>query len=191
MKCIIAPILCCLPVTLYADSIVLNVLHQPPYVIDSEELEGDHHSGRVHRFYGLDVDIVRSAYASQGVQVQFKPQAWQRTLRNIKTGRALGSLVCRYVPERESFAWFSDEVVASSVALVAPQGSINEEELDFSDLSQFNSINVVQGWSQENYLKQAGFSYRAVGGQVQGLNIVANRPQGGVFYRVFKRIIFV
>ncbi|GAB3486693.1 substrate-binding periplasmic protein [Marinomonas epiphytica] len=190
MKHIFALFLCVFPFAVLADSIILNVLHQPPYVIDSSELSESSKRSSPHRFYGVDVEIVRAAYASQGVQVQFKDDAWQRTLRDVKIGRTLGSLACRHVPEREAFAWFSDEVVSSSYALIAPHGRVLEDRIDLTEFGQFNSINVVHGWSQGQYLDKAGFSYRTVGGLEQGLNLVANRPQE-VFFTEYLSALYL
>ncbi|ARU54554.1 MAG: transporter substrate-binding domain-containing protein [Pseudomonadales bacterium] len=54
--------------------------------------------------------VVREAFATQGIAVEFEYYPWKRALEEVNLGRVHGSSAWRVTPERDALYYFSDEV---------------------------------------------------------------------------------
>ncbi|QRV25571.1 substrate-binding periplasmic protein [Marinomonas foliarum] len=158
---------------IYGEEIVLHTIHLPPHIIDPtiipppEGLDED-------AVYGFDVDILRAAYATQGVLVRVELTPWKRIMRDVEEGLILGAVSCRRLPVRETFALFSAPLSDSANAFVTRRAFLDDEVPTLSLLNQY-SVAAVNGWSQTDILKGANIPYYSVSGLDQGINLVLRR----------------
>ncbi|SBS33736.1 Bacterial extracellular solute-binding proteins, family 3 [Marinomonas aquimarina] len=160
-----------------AESIELYGIHFPPYAIDSHIVPPYNTELHADGIYGVDIEIIREAYASQGIDVSFKMGAWKRIMRDVEQGLILGTASCRAITSRANFSYFSDPVSYSSMVLATAKdflGPQSQHSLDI--LQQYNNI-VNAGWAQEAVLTHHGISYSVVNGISQGVALVLHRNQ--------------
>ncbi|RBP85278.1 hypothetical protein EBI01_01375 [Marinomonas rhizomae] len=162
--------------SLFAEEIVLHTVHVPPHVIDAALLPPPSDFAKTESVYGFDVDILRAAYATQGVSVRIVLSPWKRIMRDVKAGLILGAVSCRRIPVREEFAIFSDHLSDSVNALVTRKSFLENEVTTLDTLKNYN-VAVVNGWSQVGILESIGQPYTSVSGLDQGINVVLHRNQ--------------
>ncbi|WP_137170599.1 ABC transporter substrate-binding protein [Marinomonas sp. FW-1] len=158
---------------IHAKEIVLHTIHLPPHIIDPDIIpppEGFDEDA----VYGFDVDILRAAYATQGVQVRIELTPWKRIMRDVEKGLVLGAVSCRRLPGRETFALFSAPLSDSSNAFVTRRGFLDGETPNLALLNQYH-VAAVNGWSQTDILQGADIPYYSVPGLDQGINLVLRR----------------
>ncbi|SHF38461.1 amino acid ABC transporter substrate-binding protein, PAAT family [Marinomonas polaris DSM 16579] len=159
---------------LKAEEVVLYTVHFPPYTIDSKEVPSPTPLENDDGLYGLDVDLIRAAYKTQGISVQYKIMPWSRVMRDIEAGLILGGISCHPIPERESFAIFSDPVSLSSLALVTRRDFLSEGSHSLQELKNYKTL-VVNGWAPMNILDANGVGYSLVNEDRQGLTLLLRR----------------
>ena len=159
-----------------AEEIVLYTIHLPPHIIDASLLAPPSGFGEVEDVYGSDVEVLRAAYATQGVSVRIELRPWKRIMRDVEAGLVLGALSCRPIPSRERFALFSDDLSDSSNAFVTRRSFLDGEDPTLEILKKYD-VAAVNGWSQMSILDSAGLPYTSVSGLEQGINVVLRRNQ--------------
>lgn len=157
-----------------AEEIVLYTLHFPPYTIDSKEVPSATPLEYDDGLYGLDVDLIRAAYATQGVSVRYKIMPWTRVMRDVEAGLILGGISCHPVTSRESFSLFSDPVSRSSLALVTRRDFLSAGSHSLQELKNYKTL-VVNGWAPMNILDANGIDYSLVNEDRQGLTLLLRR----------------
>lgn len=160
---------------IHAEEIVLHTIHLPPHIIDSDIIPPPEGFGE-EPVYGFDVDILRAAYATQGVRVRIELTPWRRIMRDVEEGLILGAVSCRQLPARETFALFSAPLSDSANAFVTRRAFLDDETPTLDLLGQYNAA-AVNGWSQTDILKGADIPYYSVSGLDQGINLVLRRNQ--------------
>lgn len=159
-----------------AQALVLYALHLPPHMIDASIDPPPKGTVPRRAVYGVDVDLIRAAYATQGVTVNFKFMPWKRIIRNIEAGEVLGAASCRVLSSRNKFAFFSQAVSQSVSAFVTRRSYLDGQAPSLKTLAK-HSIVAVNGWSQTNILDNAHLSYTSVSGLKQGFNLILRRNQ--------------
>lgn len=160
-----------------AQDIVLYGVHFPPYMIDSAIMPATESMHKDQAMYGMDVDLVRQAYASQGVTVHFKPMPWKRSMRNLEAGVGLGAVSCRPLPSRHDFAIFSQKISHSASVFITRSGHFAPSAYPMSTAKHHHTM-AMNGWSQATLLEQANISYHTVSSVEQGFNLLLHRNQG-------------
>jgi len=158
----------------HAEDIVLYTLHFPPYTIDSKEVPSPTPLKYDDGLYGLDVDLIRAAYATQGVSVRYKIMPWVRVMRDVEAGLILGGISCHPIASRESFALFSDPVSRSSLAFVTRRNFLSPGSHSLQELKKYKTL-VVNGWAPMNILDANGIPYSLVNEDPQGLTLLLRR----------------
>lgn len=161
----------------YGESIELYAIHFPPYVIDSSIEQPYQDNEDKDGLYGIDIELIREAYQSQGIEVRFKVGAWKRMMRDVEQGLILAAASCRPMTSRASFSYFSDPVSFATMVLgtrISYLGQQLQHPLD--ELRQHKNI-VNAGWAQEAVLTHQGISYSTVNGIRQGVSLVLHRNQ--------------
>jgi|TARA_R110001583_G_C5623435_1_gene406433 polar amino acid transport system substrate-binding protein len=159
-----------------AEEIVLYTIHLPPHIIDASLLAPPSGFGEVEDVYGSDVEVLRAAYATQGVSVRIELRPWKRIMRDVEAGLVLGAVSCRPIPSRERFAIFSDDLSDSANAFVTRRSFLDDEVPTLDILKKYN-VAAVNGWSQTNILDSADIPYSSVSGLEQGINVLLRRNQ--------------
>tara|TARA_R110001606_G_scaffold359374_1_gene511214 strand:- start:666 stop:1460 length:795 start_codon:yes stop_codon:yes gene_type:complete len=162
--------------SLFAEEIVLHTIHLPPHIIDSAELPPPADFGQTEAVYGFDVDVLRAAYATQGVTVRIELTPWKRIMRDVEEGLILGAVSCRPLPVREKFAFFSTPLSDSANAFVTRRSFLDSNTPTLAILKKFQ-VSAVNGWSQTDILDSAKIPYYSVSGLDQGINLVLRRNQ--------------
>ncbi|NLQ17240.1 transporter substrate-binding domain-containing protein [Marinomonas sp. M1K-6] len=157
-----------------AEEIVLQTVHLPPRIIDAAILPPPAGFADAGSVYGFDVEILRAAYATQGVTVRIELRPWKRVMRDVEEGLVLGAISCRQVPLREAFADFSNPLSNSVSTFVTRRGYLDAEPSTL-DILQRYQVAAVNGWAQTNILDDAKIPYFSVTGLEQGINLVLRR----------------
>ena len=159
-----------------AQKIVLYGVHFPPYMIDSSILPPSGEGAKNNAVYGKDIDLVRQAYASQGVSVSFKLMPWKRSMRNLEAGVGLGAVSCRPLPSRQKFAIFSQQISQSSSVFITRKDYLPAGIYPMVTAEQHH-IMAMNGWAQATLLESAKINYHTVGSVEQGFNLLLRRDQ--------------
>ena len=164
-----------LPISLVrAEEIVLHTIHLPPHIIDSAELSPPANFEDAEDIYGFDVDILRAAYATQGVKVRIELTPWKRIMRDVEAGLVLGAVSCRRLPVREKFALYSTPLSHSANAFVTRRSFLDGYATTLSILDKFH-VSAVNGWAQTSILESANIPFASVSGLEQGIKLILRR----------------
>ncbi|WP_417505308.1 substrate-binding periplasmic protein [Marinomonas gallaica] len=160
-----------------AEEIVLYSMHFPPYSIDSRVAPSYEADVGEDGFYGVDIEVIRAAYASQEIEVTFKSAPWKRMMRDVKAGLILGVVSCRPISARAPFSYFSDAVSYSTMVMATQKGHFGDQNsYPLEKLSFYKNI-VMAGWAQEHILTRNNISYTVVNGINQGVSLILHRNQ--------------
>lgn len=161
----------------YAEDIVLYTMHFPPYSIDSHIVPPDKETQLQNGLYGVDVELIRAAYNTQGIQVTYKMGPWKRMVRDVREGLALGVVSCRPIESRKPFSFFSNAVSYSTMVFATRKGFLGDQpSYPLQTLKRYHTI-VNAGWAQEAVLSNAHIPYTVVNGMEQGASLVLHRNQ--------------
>ncbi|MBU6954228.1 ABC transporter substrate-binding protein [Hahella sp. HN01] len=127
-------------------SINLACNYFPPQKIDSPE-----NTDRP----GYDIELLQAAFQQVGVAVTFRYFPWNRALELARTGTYDGLCSCSYLPERESFLYFSDELGALEKGFFTLSGRKIHKVGALSDMKPYK-LAVVRGYNLETELEKAG-----------------------------------
>jgi polar amino acid transport system substrate-binding protein len=168
-----------------AQTIKFYAEHYPPYAMDVSEESGALKAEAAHidteeALEGLDVDLIRKAYAEMGVDTEFEFHPWKRVVRDVKLGNVLGGISCRRTKAREAFVNFSNPVSQSRLAFITGDNFKGRLPQNFEDLKLLNVV-IVSGYSQQSMLDSQGVKYSAASSVIQGLNLVQRRDQDVFF----------
>ncbi len=96
-------------------------------------------------YHGVAARIVSEALSLEGVDVEYRFQPWKRAYVSAKTGQVHGSILWRYVPEREHDFYYCDPVIKVDVVFFHLKGfEFKWKTLD--DLTGIR-IGVVRGFN--------------------------------------------
>lgn len=174
----------------YAEEVVLYGIHFPPYAIDANITPPVSGEVNADNIYGVDVDIIRAAYASQGIDVTFKLGPWKRIMRDVEAGLILGVVSCRPMASRESFSYFSNSVSHSTMVMATQKGYWGEEQSHPLEKLKHEDTVVMAGWAQETILTRQSIPYSVVNGISQGVSLVLHRNQD-VFMTDQESLVYV
>lgn len=112
----------------------------PPYIMATEV-----------PVYGMDVDVVKAAFAASGVPVEINMMPWNRIVKSIKLGTIPGTISCSKRPYRLEYMLFSDPT--SEIKRIAmSKRSLNTDQINvLQDLNKV-SVTTVEGWGMQNQL---------------------------------------
>ncbi len=119
----------------------------PPYKIESRKPEVPHS--------GIDLDVVREAFAVTGREVSFSFFPWKRTVKMTERGEADALCGCAYRPEREEMFIYSDMLGLHSQGVFVSAGS-SLKTVDSLDDLKGHSIAAVRGYAVHSELKAYG-----------------------------------
>lgn len=186
---VIAPMLA-INTQVHGESIELYGIHFPPYSIDSSIVQSFPETESSDGMYGVDIELIREAYQTQGIDVTFKMGAWKRIMRDVEQGMILGAISCRPITSRASFSYFSDPVSFSTMVMATEKDYFgNQSQLSLDILLDHKTI-ANAGWAQEAILTDHGISYSVVNGISQGVALVRHRNQD-VFMTDKESLIYV
>ncbi|REG81008.1 substrate-binding periplasmic protein [Marinomonas pollencensis] len=168
--------LCCQGASAKTQHIVLYGVHFPPYMIDASIMPATESENKGQAVYGMDVDLVRQAYATQGVTVTFQLMPWKRSMRNVAAGVGLGAVSCRPLLSRKKFAFFSQKISQFPSVFVTRNGYFEAGAYPMS-IAKTEQTMAMNGWAQATLLEQAHIAYHTVGSVEQGLNLLLHRDQ--------------
>lgn len=167
----------CCSLTSLASDITLYAIHFPPYSIDNNVIPAIAHRTHDDPVYGSDIDIIRAAYASQGIEVAFKVLPWKRIMRDIRSGNKLGIVSCRPIETRKNFAYFSDKISNSTLVMATQKGLMGEQaSFPLNILLQHKPVTNA-GWAQEVLLTEANIPYTVVNSIMQGATLILHRDR--------------
>lgn len=129
--------------SLYAeDDLTFYVVDYPPYLMAENETS---------EVTGVDIDVTRAAFATQGISVQFKLMPWKRILKSMEQGLIAGTISCSIRPDREGFMLFSDSISAVRRVVVSAS-ELNANNIHtLQDLSNYSVVSV-EGWGMQKQL---------------------------------------
>jgi polar amino acid transport system substrate-binding protein len=114
-----------------ANTIKLACTDFPPFKIKKDITSPDHH--------GIDLDVIKAAFAIDGYNVDFDFYPWKRALETARAGQVDGLCGCNFRPEREQQFIYSEKVGEISVGIfVNKESSLNE----ITDLDQLSGLSV-------------------------------------------------
>lgn len=119
-------------------TLALACTHFPPYKIQAPSNDAAHS--------GIDLDIMRAAFAKVGYDVDFDFYPWKRTVQMAKKGQVDGLCGCNYRPEREQDFIFSDTMGNHSQGVFINASSPIKEISSLNDLAG-QSVAVVRGYT--------------------------------------------
>ena len=160
-----------------AENIELYNIYFPPYAIDSRVLQSPSEQENPDGMYGVDIEVIREAYKSQGINVTFKLRPWKRIMRDVEAGLILGGVSCRPITSRASFSYFSDPVSYSSMVLATTKDYLGAHPQQPLNALLHHKTITMAGWAQEAILTDHGISYSVVNGISQGVSLVLHRNQ--------------
>ena len=126
----------------HAATMTFSVVDYPPYILVDE---------KNNRISGMDVDIVKAAFASQGQEVSFNVLPWKRIIKSMELGLILGTVSCSKRASRDAFMLFSEPLSNVSRSVVSRTSLDTSQVQELSDLSKF-SIVTVDGWGMQKKL---------------------------------------
>jgi polar amino acid transport system substrate-binding protein len=160
-------------------TLTLSAEHYPPYTIDvstdtdTTNLAITNIDGKkMHA--GLDIELIRHAYAVMGVDTKFKFSPWKRVMRNVRLGNILGGISCRRTKSREAFADFSNPVSQSGLAFITRSDFKGKIPQYLAGLKSLNVV-IVSGYAQQSMLESRRINYSTASSLTQGLNLVQHR----------------
>lgn len=124
----------------YAEKVVLTAGSWPPFT--GEELPKQ----------GIAADIVKRAFQTQGVEVEFQFEPWARSMADAETGAVDGSILWRYTPERAEVLYYSDPVLTVDIQFFYLRGS----PFDWDTLENLKSwkLGAVRGFKYDAVFDQ-------------------------------------
>nr|WP_275412753.1 transporter substrate-binding domain-containing protein [Marinomonas ostreistagni] len=163
--------------TSVAEEITLYTIHFPPYSIDANLVPAVEPISYPDNMYGSDIDLIRAAMATQGIEVKFEILPWKRIMRDVKAGQSLGAVSCRPMAERDSFALFSNTVSYSAMVMATQKDFLGEQKVQPLEVLRKHRPVVIAGWAQEVLLTSAEIAFTDVNNIAQGAALVLHRDQ--------------
>lgn len=116
----------------------------PPYKIESKNEKLAHS--------GIDLEVIRAAFAVTGREVIFDFYPWKRTVNMATRGQTDGLCGCAYRPEREQQFIYSDMLGLHSQGVFIREDSSLENIDQLSDMTG-HSIAAVRGYAVHKELE--------------------------------------
>jgi len=175
-------LLTCLLVSQYSNAQVLTLFaeHYPPYTIDFKANPSIPKAEDQALASGMDIELIRAAYASMGHEAKFEFRPWKRVMRNVELGHALGGISCRKTPERFKFANFSEPLSQTRMVFVTNTKFERNIPRSIEDLAKLKVV-IVSGYSQQSMLESRNIKHSLASSVTQGINLVKHRDQDVFF----------
>jgi len=175
-------LLTCLLLSKFSSAQVLTLFaeHYPPYTIDSKVNSSIPKTAGQALASGMDIDLIRAAYASLGYETEFEFRPWKRVMRNVELGRALGGISCQKTPERLKFANFSEPLSQTRMVFVTNTKFEGPIPHSIADLAKLKVV-IVSGYSHQSMLESRNIKHSLVSTLTQGINLVKHRDQDVFF----------
>jgi len=122
---------------------VFYVVDYPPYIIT-------HTNGHID---GIDVEVIREAFASVHQAVEFKVLPWNRILKLMKVGDIIGTVSCSKRESRMAYMLFSDVISSSRQAVITLEDMNTHFIRKLNDLKMY-SVVAVNGWGVQSQLEK-------------------------------------
>lgn len=164
-------IICGFQMNAWAQTVTLPVVDFPPYIMISES---------DNSISGMDIRVVEAAFKEVGIQTMFEKKPWRSIIQNMQAGKVLGTVTCSRRPERAPFMYFSDELSATSRAVISRVELDTHAIETIYDLADYQIISV-EGWDMEQQLRSLNIPHQLAQNITQGLNSVVS-GQTDLFY---------
>ncbi|SBS32799.1 Bacterial extracellular solute-binding proteins, family 3 [Marinomonas aquimarina] len=151
-------------VSAWGQSVTFPVINYPPYIITSTA---------DNTVSGMDIRIVREAFAQRNIDAQFVARPWQDIMQGMQTGHTLGTVSCSRRPERVSFMLFSDELGTTSRAVISRTDLDTYNIESVYDLADYRVV-AVKGWDMEQQLQERKIPHQQMSSLSEGLTAVVN-----------------
>lgn len=133
------------------DALTFYVVDYPPYIIAPNDESSIH---------GVDVEIVKAAFESQGIEVTFERLPWKRIIKSMQEGRIAGTVSCSKSESREDYMLYSAPISLVGRAMVS-KNSLNTDSIrSIADLSNY-SVVTVKGWGIQQELVDKDIEHRS------------------------------
>ena len=149
---------------LLADSVVLSATDYPPYEFAEPE-------GGVR---GFDVEVIEAAFDRVNISTEFKFLPWKRALEQTKVGIYTGIFSCSYLPDREEFFLYSDQISRQTTGLFVRRDFDGFEPRSFEEVKGLK-VGGVLGWGMLKVVEKAG------------AKVITDRSEKKVFNHLLKR----
>ncbi|WP_343565540.1 substrate-binding periplasmic protein [Kiloniella sp. b19] len=128
-------------------SIEIQGVEFPPYALYNSE---------TGEYSGLDVEIVREAFAAVGIDVSYAFMPWARAFKNVAEGRALALVTCLYNRERLELFRYSNAVSTADFSFVGLGSHLKPEDFSLGEAEDYK-IGVGKGYASTRILEKRGF----------------------------------
>lgn len=105
------------------------------------------YENKAGKLTGLDIEILKNAYAAVNYQVKFSKRPWKRVLVELETGKLNIAMSASKTKEREKKYYFSDPYRADvNVLIVKKNASVNFKIKKLADLKKYDfKMGVIRG----------------------------------------------
>lgn len=127
-----------------AETVKIATGEWAPYI--SEKLPGG----------GPVSEIISAAFKAEGIDVEFKYYSWKRAMKEIKTGKSLGSSAWSDTPERRTFSTPSDALVSSREVFIFMKKNLPDfDYTNLEDLKKYKVMSLAE-YAHEKKFHKAG-----------------------------------
>lgn len=131
------------------------------------------HYGEQLAQQGATIEIIRQAFALQGVQLEIEFLPFARALYESQQGNYSGLVAAWYSEQRTAHFYYSQPLYANQIVLFKRKAD-NISYRDFQDLAgQHRRLGVVQGYEQPTGLLESGIKTIRVATDEQALAMLA------------------
>ncbi|MBM6549513.1 substrate-binding periplasmic protein [Marinomonas ostreistagni] len=132
-----------------AADLTLYVVDYPPHIFAADK----------DNVSGLDVEVVKQAFAVMGVSVDTQVMPWNRIVKLMQHGQIAGTIACSRRDYREQYMLFSDPISYVEPIALSKQSLEVGEFKDLQALKNFR-VTTVEGWGMQTQLVQAKIPHR-------------------------------
>lgn len=170
-KSLLLSVLFSFQVSAWGQTVTFPVINFPPYIIISP---------MENTISGMDIRIVREAFAQRDIDVRFVSRPWLSIMQGMQSGNTLGTISCSRRPERASFMLFSNELGTTSRAVISRTDLDTHTIENVFDLLDY-SVVAVKGWDMEQQLLALDIPHRQMNSMSEGLHAIA-QGESDLFY---------
>ncbi|WP_299197142.1 transporter substrate-binding domain-containing protein [uncultured Amphritea sp.] len=152
------------------NQVKLYTVEFPPYTI----------IGPQNAISGIDVEVVKAAFAAVGIEATISEAPWKRIVKNMEHGKIAGTLSCAKNPTREAFMLFSDPTSENNRVAITAKDFDTRKLIKFADLHHYQVISVTE-WGVEQQLTQHDVNHSTTPDVDSGIRSVVYRNVD-VFY---------
>ncbi|WP_425642850.1 substrate-binding periplasmic protein [Marinomonas gallaica] len=132
------------------DVYTFYIVDYPPYIM------APNNDSTIH---GIDIEVVKAAFDSQGVDVTFERLPWKRIIKSMQEGRIAGTVSCSKEKARDDYMLFSAPISYASRVVVSKKSLDTGTIRKITDLSRY-SVVAVKGWGMQKELINGGVEHQ-------------------------------